>query len=55
MDQMNSFFQKKKYRRWTWKSLNGRTRNEIDYFIADRKYILRDINVLNKFAITSDH
>jgi len=41
--QMKSLFQKKEHRRWTWKS--GRTRNEIDYFIADIKYIFKSTSI----------
>lgn len=52
---MNSFFHKKPHRRWTWKSPDGRTKNEIDYFITDKRYIFRDVTVLNKFAKSSDH
>ncbi|XP_056633464.1 uncharacterized protein LOC130443041 [Diorhabda sublineata] len=52
---MNSFFQKKLHRRWTWVSPNGRTKNEIDFFITTRKRFVTDVTVLNKFGIGSDH
>ncbi|XP_030747668.1 craniofacial development protein 2-like [Sitophilus oryzae] len=44
--QMNSFFHKKPHCRWTWKSPDGRTKNEIDYFITDKRYIFSDVTVL---------
>ncbi|XP_056645799.1 uncharacterized protein LOC130451025 [Diorhabda sublineata] len=52
---MNSFFQKKLHRRWTWVNPNGRTKNEIDFFITTRKRFVTDVTVLNKFGIGSDH
>lgn len=53
--QMNSFFVKKLHRRWTWESPDGKTRNEIDYIISDKKQIITDVSVLNKFTTGSDH
>ncbi|KAH1014350.1 hypothetical protein HUJ04_003197 [Dendroctonus ponderosae] len=41
--EMNSFFFKKKDRRWTWESPDGRSHNEIDFFISKRKGIFRDV------------
>jgi len=52
---MNSFFYKKTNRRWTWMSPDGRTRNEIDFIITDKKYIVKDVTVLNQMNIGSDH
>ncbi|XP_044760798.1 craniofacial development protein 2-like [Coccinella septempunctata] len=52
---MNSFYYKKLQRRWTWKSPDGRTKNEIDYFITDKRHIFKDVTVLNRFAKSSDH
>ncbi|PZC74016.1 hypothetical protein B5X24_HaOG208430 [Helicoverpa armigera] len=34
---MNSFFQKPPHRKWTWLSPDGFTRNEIDFFMTDKK------------------
>ena len=33
---MNTQFQKKAWRRWTWRSPDGHTRNEIDYIMTDK-------------------
>ncbi|XP_057654761.1 uncharacterized protein LOC130893016 [Diorhabda carinulata] len=52
---MNSFFQKKLHIQWTWVNPNGRTKNEIDFFITTRKRFVTDVTVLNKFGIGSDH
>ena len=53
--QMNSFYKKKLNRRWTWESPDGRTKNEIDYIITDKKRIVKDVTVLNRFSTGSDH
>lgn len=53
--QMNSFFFKKQHRRWTWQSPDGKTRNEIDFIITDKKRIIKDVTILNKFSTGSDH
>uniref|UniRef100_A0A914XRF7 Endonuclease/exonuclease/phosphatase domain-containing protein n=1 Tax=Plectus sambesii TaxID=2011161 RepID=A0A914XRF7_9BILA len=52
---MNSFFCKGRTRRWTWRSPNNQTFNEIDLLLTpDRRYI-SDVNVLAKFDAGSDH
>lgn len=53
--QMNSFFQKRKNRKWTWRSPDGRTKNEIDFIITNKKYIVKDVSVLNQLTTGSDH
>lgn len=53
--QMNSFFPKRQNKRWTWRSPDGRTKNEIDFIISDKKYIVKDVSVLNKINTGSDH
>jgi len=42
---MNTFFQKKPQRRWTWKSPGGTARNEIDYILSSSKDICTDVSV----------
>ena len=37
---MNTQFQKKAGRRWTWRSPDGHTRNEIDYIMTDKPSML---------------
>ena len=34
---MNTQFQKKAGRRWTWRSPDGHTKNEIDYIVTDNR------------------
>ena len=33
---MNTFFQKRDGRKWTWRSPNGAIKNEIDFIIGDK-------------------
>lgn len=52
---MSSFFDKKPQQKWTWISPDGKTKNEIDFIISNRKEIIHDVTTLNNFSIGSDH
>ena len=52
---MNSFFRKGRTRRWTWRSPNNQTFNEIDLFLTPSRRYISDVNVLAKFDAGSDH
>ena len=52
---MNTQFQKKAGRRWTWRSPDGNTRNEIDYIMTDKPSMVTDVTVINRVNIGSDH
>ena len=52
---MNTQFQKKAWRRWTWRSPDGNTKNEIDYIMTDKPSMVTDVTVINRFNIGSDH
>ena len=52
---MNTQFQKKAGRRWTWRSPDGNTKNEIDYIMTDKPSIVTGVTVLNRVNIGSDH
>jgi len=51
---MNSFFKKRLGRKWTWRSPNGQTFNEIDYILAKNRTMVTDVSTLNVNA-GSDH
>ena len=51
---MNTMFQKKAGRRWTWKSSNAITKTEIDYILTNRPDIVTDVTVINQVNIGSD-
>ena len=52
---MNTQFQKKAGRRWTRRSPDGHTRNEIDYIMTDKPSMVTDVTVINCINIGSDH
>ena len=52
---MNTQFQKKTGRRWTWRSPDGHTRNEIDNIMTDKASMVTDVTVINRINIGRDH
>ncbi|EYC04321.1 hypothetical protein Y032_0088g2141 [Ancylostoma ceylanicum] len=54
---MNTFFQKRPGRRWTWRAPNERTRNEINFVLCDKKRVVKDVSVIaeSKVCVHSDH
>ena len=52
---MNTRFQKKAGRRWTWRIPGGRAKNEIDYIMSDRPSMVTDVTVINRINIGSDY
>ena len=41
-------------RRWTWRSPDGHTQNEIDYIMSDKQSMVTDVIVINRINIGSD-
>ena len=52
---MNTMLQKKESRRWTWKSPNGETKDEIDNLLRNSLEIVTDVTVIKQVIIVSDH
>ena len=52
---MNTMFQEKAGRRWTWKSQNGVTNTETDYILTNRPDIVAGVIVINQVNTGSDH
>lgn len=50
-----SFFNKKVSKKWTWKSPDGVTENEIDHLMINNMKIVKNIEILNNFSFSSDH
>ena len=48
-------FKKKSAKRWTWRSPNDTTKNEIDSLLTDAIGKAKDVSVLNRVNIGSDH
>lgn len=51
---MNTFFKKNNKQRWTWRSPNGKAKNEIDYILTNLHRNIYNIQVLN-ITYPSDH
>lgn len=51
---MNTFFMKHKNRKWTWKSSNEETKNEIHFVMCEQRDIMQYIEVVAKIQC-SDH
>ncbi len=51
----NTFFKKKQKVKWTWRSPNLITRNEIDHILINNRTIVQDVSVLVGFKFPSDH
>ena len=52
---MNTQFQKKAGRRWTWRSPDGNSKTEIDYTMIDKPSMVIDVTVITRVNIGSDH
>lgn len=52
---LNTFFKKPQQRKWTWKSPDGKIRNEIDFILSNNRKICTNVSVLNRFDTNSDH
>ena len=52
---INTQVQNKAGRRWTWRSPDGNTKNEIDYITTDEPSMVTDVTVINSVNIGSDH
>jgi len=50
-----TFFKKKHKRKWTWRSPDKKTMNEIDHLLANDVTIIRDVTPLNRVEFSSDH
>ena len=52
---MDTLFQKKAGRRWTWKNLNDVTKIEIDSIATNRPDFVTDVTIINQDNTGSDH
>ncbi|KAJ8705403.1 hypothetical protein PYW07_011230 [Mythimna separata] len=51
---LNTFFKKKNSKRWTWKSPDGKVKNEVDYILTNHPKYVHNIEVIN-VQYPSDH
>ena len=52
---MNSYFNKKSSRKWTWISPNGKVKNEIDFIITNKPKLFTDVGAINQLEFNTDH
>ena len=52
---VNTLLKKRANQRWTWRSPNHVTHNEIDYILTRKHDIMQDIQVMRKINFGSDH
>ena len=45
---MTAFFYRKASKKWTWKSPNGQTKNEIDFILINKLNAIKNVTVLSK-------
>src|SRR5271163_2190989 len=51
----NRKYHRKTGRKWTWKSPDGSVKNEIDFIMTSKSNTIKDLTVLNRVKIGSDH
>ena len=51
----NTCFKKRKSKKWTWRGPNGLVKNEIDYILTNKKSTVKDVDVIQRVNIGSDH
>ena len=51
----NTLFKKADKRKWTWRSPNGETKNEIDFIMTNKRETVLNTEVIQKITIGSDH
>lgn len=52
---INTMFKKPHKLRWTWKSPDGCTKNEIDFIATNKPQLVENISVINRLKHPSDH
>lgn len=52
---LNSFYKKKKSKKWTWVSPNGKHKNEIDFILTNNRRLFKDVTTVNQLNFQTDH
>ena len=52
---LNTFYKKPNTSKWTWRSPDGKTKNEIDFILSNSREGVRNVQVLNGLKFDSDH
>lgn len=51
---INTLFQKRRNKKWTWKSFNGQTKNKTVFILCGNPGTVQDVDVIRKLRC-SDH
>ena len=51
----NTFFKMKTEDRWTWRSPDGKTKNEIDHLLINKLNLVEKVKVIPQLPFSSDH
>lgn len=51
----NSMFKIKPHKKWTWRSPDGKTLNEIDYIMTNKASSVKDFDIINTLNFDTDH
>jgi len=51
----NTYFEKRPSRKWTWRSPNGETKNQIDFIMTNRGEMILNTEVIQRLNTGSDH
>jgi exonuclease III len=52
---INTFFKKRKGKKWTWISPNNLVKNEIDYVLAHNKGLIKQLEITGSLHFSTDH
>lgn len=52
---INTFYEKRKTRKWTWVIPNARVQNEIDHCLINDSSVVKDCSILVRFEFSLDH
>ena len=52
---LNTFFRKYPFKRWTWRSPDGITQNEIDYILTNGNNDVSDIHIVQSIKLSTNH
>lgn len=52
---VNTFFSRPREEEWTWRSPDGKTKNEIDHLLANCIPLIKNNKTLDDFLFSSNH
>lgn len=52
---LNTNYNKKPDRKWTWSSPDGTYKNEIDFILSNKEYYFNDVSVINNLNFNTNH